>query len=87
MKKIVLKINARKLLHWYFDTDDKAQILMDKFIDDLKREGIFTVSLEYMLDYAGYIPASLIVNKEDMLKEDKVTGEVQERDEYEYELV
>jgi len=82
-----LLINKKKFCDWYFDEDMIAD-MGDRLISELINEGRTEIDLQECLDFTGYIPTNIVINKKDIDKESKKDCEIQEpSDHYNLKLV
>lgn len=64
MENKTLLIDRNAFCDWYFDHDIcKEFVYAHNIIQDLKDEGVFTITLESILDSAGYLPTNLVSSK------------------------
>jgi hypothetical protein len=68
MEKKTLLIDRNAFCDWYFDHDIcKEFVHAHGIIQELKDEGTFTITLQDILNSAGYLPSNLASNKQEVV--------------------
>ena len=69
MNKPLLRINRKRFVEWYYDKDT-AKDVADNVIQSLIVDGNYEISMEDIWQHLGYINKDLIINQEDINKDD-----------------
>jgi len=68
MENKTLLIDRNAFCDWYFDHDIcKEFVYRHNIIQELKDEGTFTITLEDILDSAGYLPNNLVSSQQEVV--------------------
>ena len=76
-KKKTIIVDKKKFCEWYIDEDTRDG-LGDNCVSGLIDEGEYHITLQDCLDDIGYLPLSMIINKEVIDKEDIDDYEIEE---------
>lgn len=64
----VLLLNKGEFLNWYFDYEMKKTFFYDNnVLESLKYDGVFSISLEGLLDSVGFLPKQVAEDTENVV--------------------
>ena len=73
MENKTLLIDRNAFCDWYFDHDIcKEFVHAHGIIQELKDEGTFTITLDHILNSAGYLPSNLVSSQQEVVIVDEL---------------
>ena len=71
MSNKTLLIDKQAFIDWYFDHDICKEFFdRHKILKSLTDHGVFTVTLQHILDSVGYLPAQVVAEGEEPMLDD-----------------
>lgn len=66
-----LLIDKQSFIDWYFDHDICKEFFhRHNILESLTNDGVFTVTLQHILDSVGYLPADVVAEGEEPMLDD-----------------
>ena len=66
-----LLIDKQSFIDWYFDHDICKEFFdRHDILESLTNDGVFTVTLQHILDSVGYLPADVVAEGEEPMLDD-----------------
>jgi len=75
MEKKTLLIDKKAFCDWYFDHEICKEFFdRHDILESLTSKGVFTITLQHILDNVGYLPEDVVAKKQNPVVDDR--GEV-----------